>query len=140
MLVARPERARHRRLCELTQVPYRLGCPIWPRLFRVFGGKVATLSVDLGPNVAIAVFLNEGCVHPLNGTGTKFPMHKMGVDVSMTPQNPNAFMRFTTAPHDWDTGIASKNAPDGSFECGDLDARADSHDGWPGHVVTVFVR
>ena len=95
---------------------------------------------ELGPNVAIAVFLNEGCVHPLNGTGSKFPMHKIGVNVSMTPQNPNAFMRFATSPHDWDTGIASKNAPDGYFECGDLDARADSHDGWPGHVVTVFVR
>ncbi len=95
---------------------------------------------ELGPNVAVAAFLNEGCVHPLNGTGSKFPTHKIGVNVSMTPQNPKAFMRFATSPHDWDTGIASKSEPDGSYECGDLDAKADDHDGWPGHIVTVFVR
>ncbi|MCA9689242.1 MAG: DUF4215 domain-containing protein, partial [Myxococcales bacterium] len=94
----------------------------------------------LGPNVSIAAFLNKGCTHPLWGSANKFPADKFGVNISMTTHNPSAFTRFTTSPNDWDVGIASKLNPDASYQCGDLDPLGDAHNGWPGHVVTVFVR
>ncbi len=104
--------------------------------------NVTYLNADpaLGPNVSIAAFLNTDCTHPLYGTGNKFPMKKFGVNISMTTHNPNAFLRFTTSPNDWDIGIASKTNPDTGYQCGDLDSLGDGHNGWPGHILTVFVR
>ncbi len=94
----------------------------------------------LGTNVSIAAYINTGCTQPFFGTANKFPMNKFGVNISMTTHNPDAFMRFTTSPNDWDVGIASRKQPDLSYQCGDLDPFGDKHTGWPGHIVTTFVR
>jgi cysteine-rich repeat protein len=104
--------------------------------------NVTYLNADpaLGANVSVAAFLNKGCVHPLHGAGNKFPMNKFGVNISMTTHNANAFIRFTTSPNDWDIGIGSKLGPDGGYQCGDMDPLGDGHNGWPGHIVTVYVR
>ena len=104
--------------------------------------NVTYLNADpaLGPNVSIAAFVNKGCTQPFFGTGNKFPMDKFGINISMTTHNPQAFMRFTTSPNDWDIGIASKTAPDNQYQCGDMDPLGDAHTGWAGHIVTVYVR
>ena len=47
---------------------------------------------------------------------------------------------FNGVDDDFDAGIGSKSGLDSGYNTGDLDQLSDAHSGWPGHVVTIWVR
>jgi len=111
---------------------------------------LSTLEVEyyvgdppVGPNVVVAKFRNKGCIHPFNasfhsGLCNLFSNDKFGANISMW--GTTELLRFTNTPNDFDAGIGSKAGPDGGYNSGDLDDAGDAHTGWPGHIVTIFVR
>ena len=97
----------------------------------------------VGPNVTKAVFLNKGCTHPFRPSwhgkpAYWFSANKIGFNIAM--YGSANMIRFTNVPNDFDAGIGSKSPPDTGYNTGDLDQLADAHSGWPGHVVTIWVR
>jgi hypothetical protein len=95
-----------------------------------------------GPNIINTKFRNTGCTQPFNSYwgGAKVVMfadHKFGINISMWGSE---LLRFTNCANDYDAGFGSLGPADGGYNTGDLDPLVDSHSGWPGHVVTIFVR
>ena len=115
-----------------------------------FLAGLATLEVTyfvgdppVGPNVNTAKFRNKGCIHPFNaawhgGMCNLFSNDKIGANISM--HGTDELLRFTNSPNDFDVGIGSKSAPESGYNSGDVDSEGDAHTGWPGHIVTIFVR
>jgi len=96
-----------------------------------------------GPNAYVPVFRNTGCINPFHPTwhgnpANEFSGNKIGVNIAM--YDAQHIIRFTNTPNDFDTGFGSLNPAEGGFNCGDMDQLADNHNGWPGHIATIFVR
>jgi hypothetical protein len=120
------------------------------KTLKAFLAGLGPLEVDylvgdppVGPNVNAASFRNKGCIHPFNaswhaGMSNMFSNDKIGANISMW--GTKELVRFTNSPNDFDVGIGSKSAPEGGYNSGDMDAEGDGHTGWPGHIVTIFVR
>ena len=97
----------------------------------------------VGPNAYVPVFRNTGCINPFHPTwhgnpANEFSNNKIGVNIAM--YDAAEITRFTNTPNDFDTGIGSLKSAEGGFNCGDMDQLADNHNGWPGHIATIFVR